>query len=68
LASGSCCGRGELKSGENTDRCVEGLVPLVALSWLATVLLVITGLIGANVELLLWPAAALHLILADLLT
>ena len=28
----------------------------------------VTGLIGANVGLLLWPAAALHLILAVLLT
>ena len=46
----------------------QALVPLVALSWLATAFLVITGLIGANVGLLLWPAAALHLILAVLLT
>jgi hypothetical protein len=46
----------------------QALVPLVALSWLAAVFLVVTGLIGANVGLLLWPAAALHLILAALLT
>lgn len=46
----------------------QALVPLVALSWLVTVFLVITGLIGANAGLLLWPAAALHLILAVLLT
>ena len=46
----------------------QALVPLVALSWLAAAFLVVTGLIGANVGLLLWPAAALHLILAVLLT
>ncbi len=46
----------------------QAVVPLVVLSWLATAFLVITGLIGANVGLLLWPAAALHLILAILLT
>ena len=44
------------------------LVPLVALSWLATAFLVAIGVVGANVGLLLWPAAALHLILAVLLT
>ncbi len=44
------------------------LVPLIALSWLAAAFLVATGVIGANVGLLLWPAAALHLILAVLLT
>jgi Flp pilus assembly protein TadB len=46
----------------------QAFVPLVALSWLAAAFLVLTGLIGANVGLLLWPAAALHLILAVLLT
>lgn len=46
----------------------QPLVPLIALSWLATAFLVLTGLIGANVGLLLWPAAVLHLILALLLT
>ena len=46
----------------------QALVPLVALSWLATAFLVAIGVIGANVGLLLWPAAALHLILAVLLT
>ncbi len=44
------------------------LVPLMALSWLAATFLVVSGLIGANVGILLWPAAALHLILAVLLT
>ena len=43
-------------------------LPLIALNWLAAAFLVVTGLIGANVGLLLWPAAALHLILAVLLT
>ncbi len=46
----------------------QAFFPLVALSWLAAAFLVVTGLIGANVGLLLWPAAALHLILAVLLT
>lgn len=46
----------------------RALVPLVALSWLAAVFLVITGLIGANAGPLLWPAAVVHLILAVLLT
>jgi len=45
----------------------QGLIPLAALSWLATAFLVVSAL-GANVGLLLWPAAALHLILAVLLT
>ena len=40
----------------------------MALSWLAAVFLIATGLVGANVGILLWPAAALHLILAVLLT
>ena len=55
-----------LRAGES-DRLLA-LVPLVALSWMAAAFLVITGIIGANVGLLLWPAAALHLILAVLLT
>jgi hypothetical protein len=46
----------------------QAIVPLVALTWLAAVFLVVTGLIGATVGLLLWLAAALHLILAVLLT
>ena len=44
------------------------LIPLAALSWLAAAFLVVSGAAGANVGLLLWPAAALHLILAVLLT
>jgi hypothetical protein len=44
------------------------LAPIMILSWLAAAFLVATGLIGANVGVLLWPAAALHLILAVLLT
>jgi len=44
------------------------LAPLMALSWLAAAFLIVTGLIGANVGMLLWPAAALHVILAVLLT
>jgi hypothetical protein len=44
------------------------LMPLMALSWLAAAFLIITGLIGATVGMFLWPAAALHLILAILLT
>jgi hypothetical protein len=46
----------------------HALMPLTALSWLAAAFLIVTGLIGANVGILLWPAAALHLILAVLLT
>jgi hypothetical protein len=40
----------------------------MALSWLAAAFLIVTGLIGANVGILLRPAAALHLLLAILLT
>ena len=46
----------------------HALAPLMALSCLAAAFLIATGLIGANVGMLLWPAAALHLILAILLT
>ncbi len=46
----------------------HALAPLMALSWLAAAFLIVTGLIGANVGMLLWPAAALHVILAVLLT
>ncbi len=46
----------------------RGLIPLAALGWLAVAFLVVSGVVGANVGLLLWPAAALHLILAVLLT
>ncbi len=46
----------------------QALIPLAALSWLAAAFLVVSGAVGANVGLLLWPAAALHLILAVLLT
>ena len=45
----------------------HALMPLAALSWLAAAFLIVTGVIGANVGTLLWPAAALHLILAILL-
>ena len=44
------------------------LVALMALSWLATAFLVASSAIGATVGILLWPAAALHLFLAVLLT
>jgi hypothetical protein len=46
----------------------HALVPLMALSWLAAAFLIATGLIGASVGMLLWPAAALHAILGVLLT
>ena len=46
----------------------HALAPLMALSWLAAAFLIVTGLIGAAVGVFLWPAAALHLILAVLLT
>ena len=54
------------RAGEGSRH--QALVPLVALSWLAAAFLVVTGVIGANVGLVLWPAVALHLILAVLLT
>ena len=46
----------------------QALIPLAALSWLAAAFLVVSGVVGTNVGLLLWPAATLHLILAVLLT
>ena len=46
----------------------HALLPLTGLGWLAAAFLIMTGLVGANVGILLWPAAALHLILAILLT
>jgi len=50
---------------EGEDR--QTLAPLIALSVLATVYLIHVGLGGVNVGVLLWPAAAAHLILAILL-
>ena len=50
---------------EGEDRQV--LAPLIALSLLTTVYLIYVGMGGANVGVLLWPAAAAHLILAILL-
>ena len=38
----------------------------MALSWLAAAFLIATGLLGATVGMLLWPAAALHLIFGGL--
>jgi hypothetical protein len=49
--------------GENR----QALAPLLALSLLATVFLIYVGIGGVNVGVLLWPAAAAHLILAILL-
>lgn len=43
------------------------LAPLFAVSLLATVFLIYVGIGGVNVGVLLWPAAATHLILAILL-
>jgi hypothetical protein len=45
----------------------QTLAPLFALSLLATVFLIYVGIRGVNVGVLLWPAAAAHLILAILL-
>lgn len=50
---------------QNSQRQV--LLPLVALSWLAAAFLIVTGAAGANVGLLLWPAAVLHVIFGALL-
>ena len=49
--------------GENR----QALASLLALSLLATVFLIYVGIGGVNVGVLLWPAAAAHLILAILL-
>ena len=46
----------------------QALALLVALNWLAAGFLIPVGMGGANVGVLLWPAAAVHLILAFLLT
>ena len=46
----------------------HALIPLAGAELARGGFLIVTGLIGANVGLLLWPAAALHLILAVLLT
>jgi len=45
----------------------QTLAPLTAVSLLATVFLIYVGVGGVNVGVLLWPAAATHLILAILL-
>jgi len=49
------------------DKDHQGLAPLLALSLLVTGFLIYVGTGGANVGVLLWPAAAAHLILAILL-
>jgi hypothetical protein len=46
----------------------HALSALMALSWLVAAFLIVTGVIGTSVGILLWPATALHLILAALLT
>jgi hypothetical protein len=43
------------------------LAALLALSLLATVYFIYVGMGGVNVGVLLWPAAATHLVLAILL-
>ena len=45
----------------------QALPPLIALSLLAAVYLIYVGMGGVNVGVLLWPAAATHLVLAILL-
>jgi hypothetical protein len=45
----------------------QALAPLLVLSLLAAVYLIFVGMGGVNVGVLLWPAAATHLILAVLL-
>ncbi len=51
-------------TSEGEDR--QALAPLLALSLLAAVYLIYVGVGGVNVGVLLWPAAATHLILAIL--
>jgi hypothetical protein len=60
--AGSCWPR-EAEIGQS-----RALIPLAALSCLAAAFLIVSGVAGVNVGLLLWPVAALHLILAVLLT
>ena len=61
LAAG--CWPGDAETGQS-----RALIPLAALSWLAAAFLGVSGAVRDNVGLILWPAAALHLILAVLLT
>jgi hypothetical protein len=61
-----CLALGCWPRGGSEDR--QAVVPLLALSLLATVYLIYVGIGGVNVGALLWPAAAAHLILAILLT
>ena len=49
------------------DGSSQALLPLLALSVLAALYLAVVGLIGATVGALLWPAAAIHLVIAVLL-
>jgi len=54
-------------SGKSEGGRRRALAPLLALSLLAAGFLIYTGVTGATVGLLLWPAAATHFILAILL-
>jgi hypothetical protein len=53
---------------DNDSGRSEALLPLLTLSWLAAAFLILLGVRGADVGWFCWPAAALHLILAVLLT
>ena len=46
----------------------QALIAVAALSWLAPVFLFAFGVWGGSIGLLLWPAAALHFMLALMLT
>ena len=63
-----CLALGCWPRGDGDSDRRQALLPLMALSWLAAAFLILFVLIGANAGLLLWPAAALHLIFAVLLT
>jgi hypothetical protein len=63
-----CLALGCWPRGDDDGGRRPALLPLTALSWLGAAFLILSGVIGANVGLLLWPAAALHLILAVLLS
>jgi hypothetical protein len=54
------------RGGESTES--QALIALAALSWLVSVFLLVFGVWGGSVGLLFWPAAALHFMLALMLT
>ena len=62
-----CLALGRWPRGAFKDEDRQTLAPLIALSLLVTVYLIYVGMGGVNVGVLLWPAAATHLVLTILL-